>query len=161
MIGRIIGRAAEWLLDRLFTRYEIGRGADAGLYLVRWDLLGNRYARGHKLFVHRFHRSDHDEFHNHPWSFWSLILWGGYWEKTPAGRKWYRPGQLLRRKAAWRHSVEIPAGKRAWSLVWTGPKEQSWGFFCPDGFTPWREHKANLERTGDGCDGGNDHDTAA
>lgn len=38
---------------------------------------------GWSLKLHRFHRGDEDrDLHDHPWSFWSLILRGGYWEVT-------------------------------------------------------------------------------
>jgi hypothetical protein len=137
------------LLDALFTRYEIGRAGS--VYLVRWTILGRRYGPGSKLFLHWFHRSDADHFHDHPWPFWSLILWGGYWEHSDAGRHWYRPGRLLRRSATWRHRVVLPEGRRAWTLVWTGPREREWGFHCPGGWRHWTEHQRQLEAAGDGC----------
>lgn len=141
------------LLTRLFRRYDIARkGLDR--YLTRWDLLGNRFAgAGHHLFVHLFHRGDAEPyFHDHPWPFWSLILWGGYWEHTPEGRRWYGPLRLLRRPADWRHRVELPAGRRCWTLVWTGAKARSWGFWCPrSGFLPWRQHQANQDAGLPGC----------
>lgn len=141
----------ERLLNRLFTRYDITR-PDFPLYLTRWDVLDNRFGSGWRLFVHLFHRGDAENyFHDHPWSFWSLILWGGYWEHTENGRFWYGPLKLLRRPAEWRHRVETPEGKRCWTLVWTGEKYRSWGFWCPSGFLPWRKHAENLDRGLPGC----------
>lgn len=143
----IIGR----ILDRLFTRYDISRPG-VPTYLTRWDVLGNRFGAGLKLFIHLFHRGDAElYFHDHPWPFWSLILWGGYWEHTESGRSWYRPGRLLRRPAEWRHRVELPEGRRCWTLIWTGAKVRSWGFWCPRGFLPWRQHAANLDAGLPGC----------
>lgn len=145
-------RLIERILDRLFTRYEIGcSGVDR--YLTRWDVRGNRNGDGDKLFVHLFHRGDAEPYnHDHPWPFWSLILWGGYWEITPTGRKWYFPGCLLRRPAEWQHHVEIPAGRRCWTLIWTGSKIRSWGFICPGrGWIPWREHEENVGTGKPGC----------
>lgn len=151
-----------WLLALLRReRFEIGRH---GLprYLTRWTLLGRRFAgESGKLFLHLFHRGDAEAYpHDHPWEFWSLILWGGYWEHTPADpdnpagptvRKWYGPGRLLKRPAEWRHRVELPAGRQCWTLIWTGPKVRGWGFHCQSGFRPWREHAVAQERTGNGC----------
>lgn len=150
----MIPRLIAWLLALLRReRFEIGRkGLDR--YLTRWTLIGQRFKgeRG-KLFLHWFHRGDAEDYnHNHPWDFWSLILWGGYFEITPSGRKWYGPGSLLRRPAEWQHRVELPDGRKCWTLVWTGPKRQSWGFICKDGrWIPWREHEANQTAGLPGC----------
>src|SRR4051794_33224135 len=122
---RIVTRLLD-LLGR--ERFEIGR-AGLSRYLTRWTLLGRRVCDGAKVFLHLFHRGDAEDVpHNHPWEFWSLILWGGYWEHVPADqrdpsgptvRTWYGPGRLLRRPAAWRHRVELPEGRRCWTLIWT------------------------------------------
>lgn len=160
----------EWLLDRFAAeRFVITRSWSAVPYMVRWTLLGKRWGAGQAerkraVFVHRFLRSDADEMHDHPWPFTSVILSGGYWEETPAPgwangsgpvrRRWYGPGRVLRRPANWIHRVVIPEGREAWTLVFRGVKERSWGFWCPVvGFVPWRSHLANLEATGAGCPG--------
>jgi hypothetical protein len=143
-----------WLLRFLgFEVHEIGRrGLDR--YLTRWSLWGSRWAPGRKLFLHCFHRGDAEAYdHDHPWPFWSLILWGGYWEHTPAGKRWYGALSLLRRPAAWRHRVELPEGRRCWTLVWTGPRSRTWGFWCPAGWIPWKQHEASQLAGGTGCDG--------
>lgn len=73
-----------WLRAKLPERHEIGRvGLDR--YLTRYVLYGTRSGSGRKVFLHVFHHGDAEPyFHDHPWSFWSLILWGGYYEITPA-----------------------------------------------------------------------------
>ena len=134
-------------------RHDIGRkGLD--LYLTRWVLWGKRFGDGCKVFLHWFHRGDAEPYdHDHPWPFWSLILWGGYYEWTGHVRIWYGPLSLLRRPANWHHRVELPEGHKCWTLVWTGPKERSWGFHCPGGkWIPWRQHQANQEAGGPGCE---------
>ena len=60
------------------------RGDGESAYLTRYVLLETR--RG-SLNLHHFHRSDEETMHDHPWSFWSLVLWPGYWEVTPQGRQ--------------------------------------------------------------------------
>jgi hypothetical protein len=141
-------------------RHDIGRKG-VGTYLTRWVLAGRRGGNfnnrrngpGQKIFLHLFHRSDVEPyFHDHPFAFWSLILWGGYWENTPKGRKWYGPGSLLRRPATWQHRVDLPEGKKCWTLLWIGAKERSWGFHCPGvGFIGWREHADNEAAGLTGC----------
>ena len=131
-------------------------------YLTRWALIGRRSEGSRAVYLHRFQRSDADEMHNHPWPFVLVILAGGYYERTPAPGwangdgptrlRWYGPGRVLVRPANWVHSVVIPDGREAWTLILRGRKCQSWGFFCPAvGFVPWRTHAANYERTGTGC----------
>jgi hypothetical protein len=143
----------ERILDFLkVEKHEIGRkGLDR--YMTRWVLHGPRQGLGQKVYLHYFHNGDPEAyFHDHPWPFWSLILWGGYWEHTPRGRRWYGMFSLLRRPADWQHRVELPRGQRCLTLVWTGSKNRAWGFWCPSiGFLPWREHEANEAAGKPGC----------
>lgn len=120
---------------------------DGKPYLDRWHIA--HFKCGQRLYLHYFHRGDAETYnHDHPWSFWSLILWGGYWEVTPGlfgedKRRWYFPLSFLRRPAEWRHRVQLNEGRIAVTLVWTGRKERSWGFWCPrKGFVHWRQHEA-------------------
>jgi hypothetical protein len=142
-------------------RHEIGR---RGLtqYLTRWVLYGRRgvdgtrrNGPGGKVFLHHFHNGDPEDYdHDHPFAFWSLILWGGYYEHSPShpgGVCWYGPGRLLQREAHWRHRVKTAPGRTCWTLVWTGPKTRLWGFWCSTGWIGWRQHEANEQRTGTGC----------
>jgi hypothetical protein len=155
----MLKRLLLWLLNLLgVERHEIGRkGLD--VYLTRWVLFGRRgpdgsrrRGPGRKLFLHWFHRGDAEPyFHDHPFEFVSLILAGGYWEETPAGRRWYGPGSLLRRPATWRHRVELPTGRSCWTLVLTGPRVRDWGFWCSHGWLPWRTHEANQVAGLSGC----------
>jgi hypothetical protein len=148
-------RFVRWLLSALRReRFNISRKG-VPTYLTRWTLLGARFGseRRRKLFLHCFYRGDFEPyFHDHPWPFWSLVLWGGYWEHTATGRRWYGPLSLLRRPAHWAHRVELPPNQRCWTLVWAGRKERSWGFLCPGrGWIPWREHEANQHAGLPGC----------
>lgn len=150
MEGRVFSLAGRLLALLRRERADIGRQGDT--YLTRWTLLGRRFGPGHKLFLHRFRRSDSEAaMHNHPWPFWSLVLWPGYWEHTPGGRRWHGPLSLLRRPAAWRHRVELAPGRACWTLVWAGQRVQSWGFFCGHGFVPWREFVGREEAGLHGC----------
>ena len=151
----MLSRFFAWLGKSLgIERQEIGRSND--LYLTRWRLWGGNDANKSRIFLHRFHRGDEDEApHDHPWAYWSLILWGGYFELTPTFlgdvKTWFGPLSFLRREANWTHRVMLPPGKRCWTLVWTGKKTQSWGFWCPSGWRHWRDHEKATELTGTGC----------
>lgn len=126
--------------------------------MVRWDVLRNRFGRGvfgswPRIFIHCFYRSDNDIPHDHPFDFVSVILWGGYWEHTPAGsRRWYGPLSILYRKAEWYHRIELPPGRRCWTLVFASGRRKSWGFLCPHGHVPWKTFLAAQEQRNSGCD---------
>ena len=136
---KLLARLLQWPMERIER--------DGRPYLDRWHVA--HFRCGQRLYLHYFHRGDAEEYnHDHPWSFWSLILWGGYWEVTPGPfggdrTRWYYPLSLLRRPADWQHRVKLPEGRVAITLVWTGRKERTWGFWCPHrGFVGWREHEA-------------------
>lgn len=146
----------ERIADRLAKEKAVISRPGLGPYLTRWTLAGERYGPpGSKaVFLHRFHRSDPDHVHDHPWPFTSVILWGGYSEHTPADpanpagptvRRWYGPGRVLRRPALWRHRIELAPGREAWTLIFRGAKERSWGFFCPAGYMDWRTYTNRLD----------------
>ena len=55
-------------------------------YLHRWRLLS--LPNGRRLYLHHFVRSDSQrDLHDHPKTFISIGLLGGYVEETPHGRK--------------------------------------------------------------------------
>lgn len=144
----------ERTLCRLLKFQDIRDEETGELYLRRFFINPTRKNQGYsRIYLHKFYRGDQDRHpHDHPWGFTSLILKGGYHEETPCGcswggcvkLKWYRPLSLLRRPATWRHRVVIAEGHTAWTLVFTGPKERSWGFFTEKGFCPWRSYSKGV-----------------
>lgn len=69
--------AVETILDRCFNKRVIVN-CDHIPYLSRWYLIRNSIVG---VFLHCFHRSDEERaLHDHPWSFFVIILWRGYWE---------------------------------------------------------------------------------
>lgn len=70
------------------------------------------------------------------------------------------PGKILERPATWKHRVVLAKDindqnklQECWSLVIHGAKERHWGFWCKDGWKPWREYLARAEaNNGKGCD---------
>jgi hypothetical protein len=103
--------------------------------MKRWRFFRTRW------FGLRFHhilRSDDDrELHDHPFTFISFILTGGYWEHTMDGRRtWYGPGSIVVRNADTLHKIELKDGKSAWTFVITGPLTRQWGFWTDHGWVP-------------------------
>jgi hypothetical protein len=111
-------------------------------YMNRWWLLKPRKWLPISARVHEIIRSDDDRaLHDHPWSYVSIILRGGYWEHTPDGkRKYYGAGSILYRPYTSIHRLEIPEGTTATTLFIMGPYKQGWGFHTPEGKIPWREY---------------------
>ena len=63
--------------------------------------------------------------HDHYWSYITIILKGGYWETTEKGTFWRRPGYVGFRRRSDRHSLKIPEGKPAWTLLFVGSNKGS------------------------------------
>jgi hypothetical protein len=150
---------SKWLLKLLdrFPKRVIEGCEDGSPYLTRRTLFS---LCGFNVYLHQFHRSDEGaDLHDHPWSFVSVILAGGYWEWTEERhtclvedqphiqipvRRWKRPGSVLVRSASHAHRVEIDPQRPAWSLVLVGPKWRKWGFYTPNGWAYWRTHLVAL-----------------
>jgi hypothetical protein len=132
------------------------------VYLIRYSLLTCPWF---SIKLHRIFMSDDDCLHDHPWSFISFVLWGGYWEtspdwsryKWPAGKAlrlvngvpeyvagqptkkvFYGPGSVLWRPAPSVHKLDVT--KPATTLVITMRKKYDWGFYTVNGWKFWKDY---------------------
>jgi hypothetical protein len=123
-------------------------------YLDRLRLVQTPWAG---VYLHRIHVPDPDrDPHNHPWWFASVVLSGGYdelvWDHPedigqPAARdtiRWARRRvrnrwslRTIRRSQA--HRITGVHGQ-LWTLVLTGPRRSSWGFWTGEGYVDWRDY---------------------
>lgn len=116
-------------------------------YLTRWYLLRTRWLG---IWIHKFHRSDEDRApHDHPFSFLSIILTGGYWEWVPdktgkLTRTWYRAGSILFRRAEHQHRIEVRPETTPFTLIFRFRRRREWGFHTSEGFVPWQTWWRNL-----------------
>lgn len=104
----------QWLLAYCIRKNLLGRtirgcedqGDADSVYMERYFLF-KRERVG--IYLHHFLRSDTDRaLHDHPWSFVTIILSGGYWEHLEGGQcVWRRPGTVLFRRATHRHYVQL------------------------------------------------------
>jgi len=106
-------------------------------YLTRWTLIKTKWFQ---LCLHKFHRSDADDLHDHPWKFYSFILWRGYYEETETGKRRVYPLDFLYRSAEHRHRVELVDGKPAVTLVLMRKYERSWGFWVNGVWEYWETY---------------------
>ena len=126
-------------LEKLGRRRIIMDRQDHEPYLERYYLLFNtRKHTGFNVFLHKFLKSDPDEVHDHPWSYFTLILLGGYYEWIPQFnadgtksceiRKWRGPGHFRFSRASSYHRIELKPGVTAWTLFIPGAHTREWGF---------------------------------
>lgn len=111
--------------------------SDGEAYLIRYNLIQCRWFT---LKLHKICKSDDACLHDHPWTFYSLILWGGYVEHTEDAEGIRRvrichPFSILKRPAHHRHRLEIH--QTAWTLVLTSKRVRQWGFWTPAGWVEW------------------------
>ena len=108
-------------------------------YLVRYYLfLKDRKRFPFNVFLHKFLKGDPDDVHDHPWTYATLILKGGYWEwipqfdnngiKTCEIGKWRGPGHFRISRATSFHRIEIDPTVSTWTLFMPGPLVREWGF---------------------------------
>lgn len=126
-----------------YKRSDIGIKGD--IYMRRWRFLPD-WLPGAR--IHNILRSDDDRaLHDHPFSFLTVILRGGYWEYLADGSKtWHGPGSVLWRPAKTLHRIELktrcipcengvwPENKceeslqPAWTFVLRSRYFREWGF---------------------------------
>jgi hypothetical protein len=125
--GRKIAPASwvERLLRRVLPYKEIG-WQDIGEVFYRYQIVKTRWFNVylHQLDAPQWHPVG---CHDHPWGFVTVLLSGGYLERTGDEYNRRYAGQVLYRPATHLHDVTTPYG-RSWSLIVTGKKSRTWGF---------------------------------
>jgi len=119
------------------------RNQEGAIYLIRYTLFTCSLF---SVKVHRILISDDDCLHDHPWSFISIIIKGGYVEHTFKGKKLYGAGSILWRKAPAPHRLEV--FQPATTLVITFKRVRDWGFYTPSGWKLW----SSYVRSGQKCE---------
>ena len=105
-------------------------------YLERYYLfLKDRQSFPCNIFLHKFLKSDPDDLHDHPWSYITIILYGGYWEHTLQGKFWRKPFHIYWNSSETLHRVELdPEIKHCWTLFIPLQKQREWGFLTEHGW---------------------------
>ena len=122
------------IMDKLGRRRVITERDSDVPYLIRYYLfLKERKNFPFNVTLHKVLVSDEPTLHDHPWSYATLILKGGYWENTPQGRFWRGPGHFRYRRASDLHYLELERDDQGneipcWSLFFMGRKAGAWGF---------------------------------
>ena len=110
---------------RRHLRYKDIGWKPIGEVFYRYQLLKTRWFN---VYLHELTAPQwHEQCHDHPWWFVTLLLWPGYLEENGSGIYWRSPGSIWYRPAHYSHNVVTPNGT-SWSLIVTGPKSRDWGF---------------------------------
>ena len=131
-------------MDKLGRRRVIRDRDNGEPYLVRFYLfLKNRKNFPFNITLHKVLKSDEPTLHDHPWSYATFILKGGYWEWIPvrsnegfvvgSTRVWRGPGHFRFRKPDDLHWLELEKDSEGneipcWSLFFMGRKQKEWRF---------------------------------
>lgn len=97
------------------------------------------------LYLHFIYLPDEDrDPHDHPFTFWSLVVCGGYTERVwhrgrVAATYTHRRGSVHRMPRDAAHTITHLTSPLV-TLVFAGPKKQAWGFYTDAGFVPWQEY---------------------
>ena len=133
---------SKWILNKLDQmgrkRVVIDRQNNEP-YLERYYVfLKDRKNFPFNIFLHKFLKSDPDDVHDHPWTYFTIILKGGYYEWIPqfdsTGQKygeigyWRGPGHFRHSSATSYHRIELDPTVECWTLFMPGPQRREWGF---------------------------------
>lgn len=128
------------------------RRYDGAIYLDRWGIEGRLCG----IYLHRMQAPDPGvDLHDHPWTFVTIPLFGGYTEERALGRRAPHfaqqaeraPGLCLRGQVERRrwlhprmlrldecHRITRLTRRTVWTLVLRGPRRRRWGFYLPHGW---------------------------
>lgn len=131
------------------------RRADGQVYLDRWGVGHDRIGR---VLVHKMSAPDPGvDLHDHPWTFVSIVLWGGYDEERADTRDAFRFAEIALRvgpqakrghtvNRRWLsarrlrldecHRITRLHRRTCWTLVVAGPRRRGWGFYLPHEYLP-------------------------
>lgn len=139
-------------LSLLWKHFDIVKQVDGKptLYLRRWFIWRCKYFN---VFLHYIPQPDNDrDPHDHPWTFVSLLLSGGYIEKVfnavreevatnyrLAPSIGYRPGETV-------HYI-THVDPMTVTLVFTSNYFREWGFITSNGWVDWRKYLGIAEDT--------------
>ena len=135
------GKVAHGRLFTIKMREHLGLPECPYVYRWRFEIrpLGS-------LRIHHWVGPDDDRaFHDHPWRFVTLVVKGGYTDRNPDGEDHVRAPAVRLREAVHRHTV-IPDPGGAWTVLITGPRIRTWGFWQDGKFRKarrWFESKGH------------------
>jgi len=139
------------VMDRLGRRRVILDRTSEEPYLIRfYPLFRNRNGFPYNLTIHKIMKSDEDDLHDHPWSYGTLILKGGYYEHTPEGTFWRGPGHFRWSTGESLHRLELKKDEDGndipcWSCFIMGKRYREWGFIRDSEWVQWQRYLGEMQ----------------
>lgn len=138
-----------WVANK-WPKFDIIKLVDGKpeLYLRRFFIVRTKLF---SIYLHYIPRPDEDrDPHDHPWTFRSLLLRGGYeeevfvWDEVSKQRRFLKRNvrkavALGMRPAETVHQI-ISVQPNTWTLMFTGPVQRQWGFLTETGWVDWRTY---------------------
>jgi len=138
MLHRIKKFVLNWLEAHDRKRIIMDRQCNEPLLTRYYLFLKDRKTFPFNVFLHKFHKGDPGDVHDHPWPYATLILAGGYYEWVPEFntkgemigeiRHWRGPGHFRVCSSSSYHRIELQEGITPWTLFMPGPQKREWGF---------------------------------
>lgn len=135
------------------------RRYDGQVFLDRWGIEHDRIGG---VFLHKMSAPDPGkDLHDHPWSWVSIVLWGGYTEERAPTREAPVMAEIAARwpdtsgpgaegHRSWLsvrslrldecHRITALDRRTCWTLLVHGPRQRSWGFYLPTGWVDERTY---------------------
>ena len=148
---KIRDHVLNWLERHERKRIIMDRASKEPLLTRYYIFLKDRAKFPFNIFLHKFHKSDPGDVHDHPWPYATLILAGGYYEYTPnfengrmigETKHWRGPGHFRICKPTSYHRIELKQGVTPWTLFMPGPQKREWGFLVQN---KWINHGNYIE----------------
>lgn len=112
------------------------------------------------ICIHWINKADAEpHLHDHPVSFLSLILRGGYKEERVTRKMYYTSGPYVPSRVFSRnwfnyirasltdcHRI-VEVKPNTVTICFMGPKKRNWGFQTPDGWVYWKDYNAAKYKT--------------
>jgi len=138
------------------TRWCVWRWTDVDSeYITRLHLVKTPWFA---ICLHWIHKPDPEPYlHDHPVTFLSCIICGGYSELRRRPRS--KTGRVYQEDHRWfnfvrgcyhdQHSI-FSVKPHTVTLCFMGPKTREWGFHTPDGWVYWKDYYARKRANQDG-----------
>ena len=135
-----------------------------GWCVWRWTITDSEYITRLHIFktllnavcLHWINKPDREPcLHDHPVTFFSIILRGGYTEERIVNgvysQRTHRWFNFIRASPLDQHRI-IHVRPNTLTLVFMGPKKREWGFHTPSGWVHWKDYytKQRAEKQGGG-----------
>ena len=152
ILQKIKDLTLDWLEHNDRKRIIMDRTSEEPLLTRYYIFLKDRKWFPFNVFIHKFHKSDPDDVHDHPWPYATLILAGGYYEYVPEfnskgemiaeTKHWRKPGHFRTCSANSYHRIELDPTVTAWTMFMPGPQKREWGFLVKN---KWVHNEHYLE----------------